>query len=273
MTPDGWLVRDGLRLAYYRAGDGPRAVVFQHGLCGDARQTAEAMPQVAGYRSLTLECRGHGASEPGAAFSIASFAGDVAALIETGAAPVVLGGISMGAAIACQLAVRRPDLVRALILVRPAWGTEPAPENMRPNAEVGALLARLPAAEAEALFRQSATAARLATGSPDNLASLNGFFARRPQSETARLLVQISGDGPGITEADLRALRVPVLICGAAEDAIHPLALARHLASLIPRARLVELPAKGRDKAAHIAALHAAISLFLQELQDAETQP
>ncbi|MGL4311906.1 MAG: alpha/beta fold hydrolase [Paracoccaceae bacterium] len=266
MIPTGWLIRDGLRLAVHDAGGQGTPVIFQHGLCGDARQTAEAFPDVEGFRRITLECRGHGASEAGEAFSIAAFADDVAALAESIDAPVVVGGISMGAAIATRLAVMRPDLVRGLILVRPAWVTESAPDNMVPNAEVGAVLSNLPARKARQEFKTSATAARLAREAPDNLASLMGFFDREPTGVTARLLTSISADGPGISGDDLRALALPALVCGTAEDAIHPLSRAHRLGVLIPGARFVELPPKGRDKPAHIAALHAAIAAFLKEI-------
>jgi pimeloyl-ACP methyl ester carboxylesterase len=198
--------------------------------------------------------------------SIASFADHVAALAETLGGPVVLGGISMGAAIAARLAVTRPDLLRALVLVRPAWVTEATPKNMAPNAEVGALLARLPAEDARRAFADSATARRLKLDAPDNLASLMGFFDRSPQADTARLLTTISADGPGITQADLCALRLPVLVCATSEDAIHPAAHAEALARLIPQARLVHLPPKGRDKPAHLAALAASMRQFLKEI-------
>jgi pimeloyl-ACP methyl ester carboxylesterase len=264
MTHLGWIEREGLRLAVHGAdADGP-LLVFQHGLCGDARQTAEALGGV-GRSWRTLECRGHGASDMGPP-SMAAFADDVAAMVEALDRPVALGGISMGAAIACRLAVTRPDLVRALVLVRPAWVTEPAPPNMAPNAEVGSLLARVPADEARQAFTAGTTARRLAVASPDNLASLVGFFSRAPQADTSRLLTAISADGPGITSDDLRALRVPALVLGTTEDAIHPLAHAEALAALIPGARLVRLPPKGRDRSAHFAALAAAISQFLNEV-------
>lgn len=263
MTQTGWLNRDGLRLAKHGGGSAGPALVFQHGLCGDAGQVAEAMAGLAPQRWQALECRGHGASEAARAVSIAAFADDVAALICDG--PVVLGGISMGAAIATRLAVTRPELVCGLILVRPAWVTAPAPANMAPNAEVGALLARLPPEAARDEFAAGATAHRLAAEAPDNLASLMGFFDRMPQDGTARLLSAISADGPGIGPDDLRALRLPVLVCGTGADAIHPLAHAQALAALVPAARLVELPPKGRDKPAHLAALAAAMTDFLKE--------
>lgn len=266
MTQTGWLQRTGLRLAIHAAGsDGP-ALVFQHGLCGDARQVAEAMAGAAPQRWACVECPGHGASEMDPNPSIASFAGHVAALAETLGGPVVLGGISMGAAIATRLAVTRPDLVRALVLVRPAWVTDAAPPNMAPNAEVGDLLARLPTDQAQAVFADGATARRLATEAPDNLASLKGFFTRAPQDQTARLLAAISADGPGISPADLNALSLPALVCATAEDAIHPPAHAEALARLIPQARLIHLPPKGRDKPAHLAALATAMHQFLKEI-------
>lgn len=265
-TQTGWLTRNGLRLAVHGGGsDGP-ALVFQHGLCGDARQVAEAMAGLTPQRWTCVECPGHGTSDMDPEPSIASFADDVAAIAETLGGPVVLGGISMGAAIATRLAVTRPALVRALVLVRPAWVTEAAPSNMAPNAEVGALLSRLPADQARKTFAASPTARRLAEEAPDNLASLMGFFERVPQDATARLLTAISADGPGVSSADLAALSLPVLVCGTLEDAIHPAARAEALARLIPQAQLVHLPPKGRDKPAHLAALAAAMTRFLKEI-------
>lgn len=249
MTPTGWLYRNHLRLALHQSGQGP-TFVFQHGLCGDAAQTAEACPP--GFRRLTLECRGHGASDEAQTYAIATFADDITSLIENIGRPIILGGISMGAAIATRIAVRKPHLVKALALIRPAWITDAAPPNLAPCAEVGRLIA---AHQPQAAFTTET--------SPDNHASLIGFFTR-PQPSTAALLTQIAADGPGITKTDLAALKIPTIVLGNAEDFIHPLPLARHLAHLIPGARFAELPPKGRDKPAHIAALHAALTHFLK---------
>ncbi|AWB47183.1 alpha/beta hydrolase [Gemmobacter aquarius] len=266
MQTDRFLFADGFRLAVHDAGGNGLPVIFQHGLCGDARQTAEAFPRDPRFRRLTLECRGHGASDFDPQPSIAKFADDVAALAAGLGRPVVIGGISMGAAIALRLAVLRPELVAALVLVRPAWLTDPAPPNMAPNAEVGIALMRLPVAEAREAFLQSDTAAHLAATSPDNLSSLTGFFARDPVSRTAILLNAISRDGPGVSTADLGALDLPVVVMGCGKDAIHPLDLSQHLAALIPGARHITLPPKGDDKSAHIAALHAAMTDFLERI-------
>jgi pimeloyl-ACP methyl ester carboxylesterase len=260
-------IRDGLTIAAYDAGGDGLPVVFQHGLCGDARQTAEAFPDDPAFRLITLECRGHGASQAGEPFSIAIFAADVAALIEhLGLPPVAIGGISMGAAIASRIASRCPELVRGLVLARPAWVVESAPDNMQPNLEVGELLDRLPPNEARAAFVSGRTRALLAREAPDNLASLLGFFDREPVAVTSALLTRISADGPGITESDLANLSVPTLILATEQDFIHPMDHAKRLARLIPGAVLKTLTPKGVDKPAYLADFHAALGAFLKDL-------
>lgn len=260
------IMRDGLSLAAYNSGGDGLPVVFQHGLCGDIAQVAEAFPVDPAFRLVGLECRGHGRSEAGGDFSIAIFADDVIALAERIGPPVVIAGISMGAAIASRIAVSRPDLVRGLVLARPAWVVEAAPENMRPNAEVGELLARLAPPEALAEFVSGDTHARLAREAPDNLNSLLGFFRREPADVTARLLRAISADGPGITEAELGAVSVPTLVLATAQDAIHPIAHAERLARLIPGASLTEITPKGVSKDAYLSGFHSALRAFLKGL-------
>lgn len=258
--------RDGLTLAVYDSGGDGMPVIFQHGLCGDARQTAEAFPDDPAFRLITLECRGHGASDAGTSLSIATFAEDVEALIaHLGLPPVVLGGISMGAAIASRIAVRTPGLVRGLVLARPAWVAAAAPDNLRPNAEVGSLLARLPPDAARAAFVAGDSYAMLSSEAPDNLASLLGFFERQPIAATAALLTAISGDGPGIAESDLERLSIPALILATGQDHIHPVAHAEHLARLVPGSILKTITPKGIDKQAYLADFHAAFGAFLRE--------
>jgi pimeloyl-ACP methyl ester carboxylesterase len=263
------LQRGTLQLTYYDAARGNVPVVLQHGLCGSAQQTAEAFPEDEGLRLLTLECRGHGSSPIGPAkdISIACFADDVIALIEAERlTPVILGGISMGAAIALRIAVRRPDLVRALILARPAWVTDAAPANMRPNIEVGELLAGASTSSARALFAQSATARRLAAEAPDNLTSLLGFFDRQPQDVTSTLLRRISADGPGVSADEVRAVAVPALVIGHGVDLIHPWSHAISLAAVLPLSRLVEITPKAVSRTAHVDDMHAAMAQFIRSI-------
>lgn len=262
--------RDGLDLALHvTAGDGP-LVFLQHGLCGDWLQSAAVFPEGFGARLAVLECRGHGASPAGnvSALSIATFADDVTAAMEQDVhGPVVVGGISMGAAIALRIACLRPDLVRALVIARPAWVTEAAPSNMMPNMKVGQLLKLAPREGEAEFFRASATGQRLAAEAPDNLASLLSFFIREPRDVTAELLTRISSDGPGVDLAQISRITMPTLVIGHGEDEVHPMAYARTIAAAIPSARLAEIPPKSHGKALYEASFREALSQFLMETE------
>jgi pimeloyl-ACP methyl ester carboxylesterase len=261
----GVFVHGGVALNVVDSGDG-LPVVMQHGLCGDAQQIAEVFPDDPRFRRVTMECRGHGASESGdrTKFSIATFASDLSALIESRRlAPLVIGGLSMGAAIALRLAVRRAEFVRGLVLARPAWVVSGAPDNMKPNGEVGQLLSAHGSDEARRLFLAGEAAQRLSYEAPDNLASLEGFFSRAPQAVTAALLRAIASDGPGICEADARRIAVPTLIIRTKQDSIHPFVHAETLASLIRNSRLVEVTPKSRDRAQYVRDFRAALVGFL----------
>ena len=242
-------------------------VIFQHGLCGDARQTIEAFPQDPRFRRITIEARGHGGSDAGdpTVFSVHTFSSDVAAFIDTyRLSPIVVGGISMGAAIALHLAVHRPGLVRGLILARPAWIVASAPANNFPNALVGRLLAELSQEEARKTFEASEIAALLAKKAPDNLASLRGFFSREPQANTSALLQAIATDGPGVSEEELRNLKIPTLVIGHDIDYIHPLSYAATVSQLIPSSQLVSVTPKALSKATYLKDFQAAVTNFLE---------
>jgi pimeloyl-ACP methyl ester carboxylesterase len=267
--------RDGVRLALHlEDGDGP-LVVFQHGLCGDARQPADVFPHGGMARHAVLDCRGHGGSEAGPhdVLSIATFSDDLAAgMAAAGMGRCIVGGISMGAAIALRLACARPDLVSGLILARPAWACEARPENMAPNLAVGEILSKAPDTDECERFLASATGQKLEREAPDNLASLLGFFTRQPRDVTAALLTRISRDGPGITREQAAALSVPTLVIGHDEDLIHPMALAQDLANLIPGARLAKIPPKASDKAGYQAAFRSELARFIKETSNAQTR-
>jgi pimeloyl-ACP methyl ester carboxylesterase len=109
---------NGVGLWVEQEGEG-EDVVFVSGL---ADEGACWVDQIAGlasrYRITTFDNRGVGRSAtPPGAFAIADFAADTAALMDAlgiGRAHVV--GSSMGGAIAQELAVARPGLVRSLVL-------------------------------------------------------------------------------------------------------------------------------------------------------------
>jgi pimeloyl-ACP methyl ester carboxylesterase len=255
-------------LAVHEEGEG-MPFVFQHGLCGDQAQPGQVFPEGIGYRRVTVECRGHGESEPGPKheLSIVTFVDDIAGYISaSGMDKPVVGGISMGAAIALRLAVRRPELVGALVLARPAWLCEKNPGNMFPNLLVGNLLDTFQPEDARRRFEASEVAGQLAKNGPDNLASLRGFFTREPIDVTSALLRAVSADGPDVSEDEVRAITVPTLVIGHARDVVHPLAYARTFADWIPGATLVEITPKATSPEAYRNDFRSALTRFLKEI-------
>lgn len=267
MTPVTF-ARDGAALRGFASGAG-LPLLYQHGLGGSAAQVDETVPDHPGIRRLTLECRGHGGSEPGRRrpFSIGLFADDALAFCDAeGARDLVVGGTSMGAAVALRLAVRHPARIRGVILARPAWLFAAAPDTMAPYAEVAAAMRAAPPAEARARFAASPTGRRLARDAPDNYASLIGFFDAPAPGVLADILGDIARDGPGVDRAEVAGLAVPTLVIGHAEDLVHPLATAEALAAAIPGATLARIPPKQGERAAHVAAFRAAVAAFLSSL-------
>ncbi|MBZ9869543.1 alpha/beta hydrolase [Mesorhizobium sp. BR1-1-9] len=260
------MLRDDAALRVFDTGLGGLPVVFQHGLGGDAAQVAQNFPDGPSRRRLTVECRAQGGSGAGhkRPFSIAMFADDVLAAADAaGIERFVAGGISMGAAIALRLAVRHPERVTGLVLVRPAWAFDAAPENMRPYAEVAELIRNRPPNEARTVFAASATAARFRAEAPDNMASLLGFFECENAATFAEMMQAIAQDGPDVSRAAVAALAIPTLVIGSGIDLVHPLTTARDLAQTIPNAAFVEVMPKAADKALHFAEIRAAIGGFL----------
>ncbi|MGK5533556.1 alpha/beta fold hydrolase [Streptomyces sp. URMC 129] len=118
----------GVRLAAWEFGGSPEAgrerarpgVLLLHGLLGRAAHWADHARWLAARRRVVaLDQRGHGHSEKPAAgpFDRDAFVADAEAAVEQlGLGPAVLIGHAMGALTAWQLAARRPDLVRAVVI-------------------------------------------------------------------------------------------------------------------------------------------------------------
>ncbi|MEZ3177253.1 alpha/beta hydrolase [Streptomyces pimonensis] len=125
---------DGVRLAAWEFGDPPKdgtdpaestartapGVLLLHGLMGRASHWTATARRLSGrYRAVALDQRGHGRSDkpPQASFTRDAYVDDAEAVLEQlGLGPAVLVGHAMGALTAWQLAAKRPDLVRGLVI-------------------------------------------------------------------------------------------------------------------------------------------------------------
>lgn len=244
----------GRSAAYLEAGRG-RPVVLVHGAGG---RGAVWTPQLAALgdvaRLLALDLPGHGATGGPGHQTIGEYADWVLGFLDAaGLARAVVGGHSMGGAIAQTLALAQPDRVAGLLLV----GT-------------GARLRVLP--RILELFREDPPGGvgfvrTLSYGS--GTAPAQVVEADRALRETPPWITlgdYLACDGFDVLER-LGVVRVPTLVVVGREDRLTPPRYAAYLAATIPGARLVEVDGAGHfPQLEQPAAVNAALRAYLLSL-------
>lgn len=260
---------DNIRFHYLDSGSG-RPFIFQHGLGGDVNQTAEvydlpSAPQ--GIRFIALDCRAHGETYPPGPedkISFSSFADDVIALMKhLGVQSALVGGISMGAGISLNLALRYPERVSGLVLSRLAWLDQPLPPNMEVFVQVGELIQQYGAQKGLSIFQQSPEYKRLLIEAPDTASSLVGQFQHARAEETVVKLLRIPRDAPCSDRTAWSHIAVPALILANHSDPPHPFVFGEVAAGLIPDSHLKTLTPKSVNKQVHLRESRDSIREFI----------
>jgi pimeloyl-ACP methyl ester carboxylesterase len=242
-------------------------LVFQHGLGGDVNQTRAFA--ISGARFLSFDARGHGqtiASLDLDRLTFSSFANDLCSLLDHLEIPAaVIGGISMGAGVALNFALRFPDRTLGLILCRPAWLNERLPKNLQAYPQIASLIEQEGIARAQTLFESSELFQQIRHESVASAHSLLQQFERPGAELNFAVLDRMPKDVPNNDSAEWKTIRVPTLILGNRHDPIHPMEYAQQLSSLIPSSTFQEVTSKSVDPINHVKEVAAAISLFLRQ--------
>jgi pimeloyl-ACP methyl ester carboxylesterase len=152
---------NGIRLRVAEQGDGP-LVILCHGFPECWYSWRHQLPALAnaGFRAVAPDLRGYGRSdrpEEVEKYTILHDIGDIVGLVDAlGARQAVIAGHDIGAAIAWQAALLRPDVFRAVIALSPpfrsrAFGDQGPPTTLMPRTEDAVfyqLLLQTPEAEA-----------------------------------------------------------------------------------------------------------------------------
>lgn len=227
------------------AGDGP-PIVLLHGLTASHRYVVMGSRRLerSGYRVVTYDARGHGASPAPAdgRFDYDALADDLEAVLDAqGIDRAVLAGASMGAHTAIRYALRRPERVAGLVIVTPAF----VPGNER---------------DAAALDRWDRLAAGMEQGGADGFVAAYRFddvpeawrdtvrkvthqrlTVHDDRHAVAAALRGVPRSAPFADFAELEAITAPTVVVGDRDEADpgHPLAIAERYAAAIPNAELV----------------------------------
>lgn len=242
-------------------GSGAPVTVAAHGLGASVAETRPLLGGVAGTR-VFYAARGHGGSPlPDEPFDYRVLGDDLAQVADAHAASQALG-VSMGAGALLSLLARRPERFTRVVLFLPAAVDRPrTDEAVR---RVAQLAAALDAGDA----RQVEQLALLEL--PEDLRSqpaVQAYVRQRAAYLLASPGVAVALRAlPHVTPVEdrssLAAVSAEVLLLAQEGDPLHPAQVARDLAAVLPRARLVVFDQPGvvfRERAR----LRAEISAFL----------
>jgi len=249
-------------------GEGP-VVVWLHGFTGSARNWRPQLRFLRDrHRVVAFDQRGHARSGVSASgrYDLAAFVGDLEGVLDgldRGTEPAVVGGLSLGAAVALAFAAARPERVRGLVLA-----------SLPASAGQGALGHGLEMARVLENEGSEVAGARFVRGPESGLDSAaarlvrQGFLEHDPLALAGILRGVIQELPELLGRRDLAdRLSMPVLLVAGERDP-GSLASIRSLAKGLPGARVEVVPGAG-----HVVNLEAAsafneiLGSFLGELE------
>jgi pimeloyl-ACP methyl ester carboxylesterase len=234
---------DGVTLAVFDVGEGP-AVVLLHGLTATHRYVvmgSNALPR-AGFRTISYDARGHGASSPAGSYSYAALAGDLGAVLDAHEIErAVLAGASMGAHTLVRYALEAPARVAGLVVITPAFVPDAVDDPAR---------AERWHALADGLRRGGVEGFMWAYGDPEvpepmRATVLEVVRQRLSHHEhpeaVADALDEVPFSRPFDSLDELAAIAAPTTVVASrdASDPEHPFSVGAAYADAIPRAELV----------------------------------
>lgn len=202
----------------------------------------------AGYRVATYDNRGVPPSDcPPPPYSVAEMVEDAAGMIEhLGIGPCRVAGLSLGAFITQELALARPDLVRAAVMMGTvgrqnamllAWA-----EGNLEAARQGIVLPRR--LDALIMVREVLSPAHQLDDA--YVGPMLELVAQAPPWTGPGREGQLAADAGYVDRLGaLAGVRVPALVIGFEHDVMTPPSLGREVAEAIPGARYVEVPGCG----------------------------
>ncbi len=223
---------DGVRIAWTERGAG-RPLLLVMGLGADHSAWEPHVAAWEGaFRCILVDNRGAGASEaPAGPYSTARMADDAAEVLRAaGVERVGVVGISMGGAIAQQLALRHPGLVDRMVVTASWAGMNPVSEDVfaelreaRTVLSPEAFLRRLQLL----IWSPPAYAERAEALRAERMAAVEGM-------SNAAFAAQVDACVDHDVREALSQIAAPVLLTGGEADVFTPLAATEELARLIP---------------------------------------
>lgn len=238
--------------------------IFLHGLGGDVTQPMGHFEMQKGIQLITMDLRGHGETPLGdiEQLNFDTLAKDVEALCNHLKIDFYyLGGISMGAAISMNLALKYPQLVKKLIIIRPAWLDKPMEEPIRRLFNLTAQYLNF--SDGKENFKTQEEFIKLQKDAPAAANSFIKYFDDQVSISTAEKFGIMPSCKPISSINELNNLKMPVLILATQQDPVHPFNYGVVCSEMIPQADFKEVLPKSIDANEHVQQVRKSISQFL----------
>ncbi len=254
-------------LSFHEIGNSSgQPLLFLHGLGASFKQTTSALTDLPGIRLIAPDMPGHGESldfDP-ETFSFDSFADHVITLLDhLGIESTDLGGLSMGSGIALNLALRYPERIKKIIVLRPSWLDSVEPEHLHLVARVGQWLKE---------FGEDTTTQKLAmhpdyqTLVEENVSvatSLTALLDRPRDAASTEVLFRMWQSRPFENISSLRQIGKPALVLDTTRDELHPQSIAQKIADQITDGQVITLPPRYYEETAYKNLLNESFRNFL----------
>jgi len=238
--------------------------IFQHGLGSNLEQPQSLLDQLTGIQLISTDCPGHGNSPlpNNQSPSFDYYAEEIIRLMdELKIKKSILGGISMGSGMALNIALKHPEKVSALVLVRPAWLDIPNPENLLILKKAATYIGT---PEGSLEFKQQSVYKDIAAQLPLAARSIMGVFAPSQRKEIPTVLDKMVGSCPIEKLENLKQINIPCLIIANEEDPLHPFDMAKTIHHNIPNSQLKKVVSRYVDNGQH----KRVVNLLVQEFLD-----
>jgi pimeloyl-ACP methyl ester carboxylesterase len=240
---------NGISVNHRVTGEGDLVVlVMGTGSSGDVWRSHQVPALVAaGYRVATFDNRGiPPTDECAGGFTVDDMVGDTAALVEhLGGGPARVVGTSLGARVAQELALARPDLVSHAALLATSGRQDP----VRTALSLGERELHDAGVKLPAKYHAATTALRYLSpatlADPATARDWLDLFEFGGSTVGAGVRAQMALNDFADRLAAYRRITVPCLVVGFADDRTLPPHLAREVADAIPGARYAEVADAG----------------------------
>jgi 3-oxoadipate enol-lactonase len=263
---------NGISIHYEIQGRGANLVLI-HGMGDNLSMWYHQVPVFSKhYQVVTYDTRGAGETEiPEGEYSLSVLTEDAYQLMKAiGVKKAFFLGYSMGGRIALELAIKRPEIVKAIILSSsPIFVTPPSPQNVprRPPMPMPDLLSK---GGLEAFAEMHATSAFSPGFKSKNPSEFDRYMKikllNKPES-LSRLMRSMGGLG---SPPDLGNVKCPVLIIAGEFDSLISLESVKQLQKYLAGSKLITLPAGHAAAVEQPDQFNSAVLDFLSEVNKRE---